>query len=56
MKAFKVSCYSKCGSYFASYLKSVTVLAQTLPEDRWSIEEICDAAVGVIDYDSSSDY
>jgi len=26
---FKVSCYSKCSSYFSSYLQSVTVIADT---------------------------
>ncbi len=29
MKLFKVSCHSKCGSYFASYLQSVTVAADS---------------------------
>lgn len=27
MKIYKVSCHSSCGSYFASYLQSVTVVA-----------------------------
>lgn len=27
MGIFRVSCYSKCGSYFAMYLQSVTVIA-----------------------------
>lgn len=27
MNIYKISCYSKCGSYFESYLQSVTVLA-----------------------------
>lgn len=29
MNVYKVSCYSSCGSYFASYLKSVTVIASS---------------------------
>jgi len=29
MNVYRVSCYSKCGSYFASYLQSVTVTAET---------------------------
>lgn len=29
MKIYKISCYSNCRSYFASYLQSVTVLAES---------------------------
>lgn len=32
MKAYKISCHSKCGSYFASYLQSVTVIANSQDE------------------------
>lgn len=28
MKVYKISCPSSCGSYFASYLQSVTVVAE----------------------------
>jgi heme/copper-type cytochrome/quinol oxidase subunit 2 len=27
MKIFKISCYSNCGTYFSSYLKSITIIA-----------------------------
>ncbi len=37
MNAYKVSCYSHCGTYFASYLQSVTVLAHT---ERDAIEYV----------------
>jgi len=32
MRVFKISCYSTCGSYFASYLKSITVIASCKTE------------------------
>lgn len=32
MNVYKVSCFSKCGSYFASYLQSVTVTAESKGE------------------------
>ena len=28
MKIYKISCYSRCGTYFGSYLKSLTILAE----------------------------
>lgn len=38
MNTYKVSCYSHCGTYFASYLQSVTVLAVTEREARHHVE------------------
>jgi heme/copper-type cytochrome/quinol oxidase subunit 2 len=40
MKVYKISCTSFCGSYFASYLQSVTVIAEDetdalLKLDKW---------------------
>jgi hypothetical protein len=32
MNTYKISCFSKCGSYFASYLQSVTVNADSEEE------------------------
>ena len=29
MKMYRISCFSRCGSYFEPYLKSVIVLADT---------------------------
>lgn len=29
MNIYKISCYSACGTYFASYLQSVTVIAES---------------------------
>ncbi len=29
MNIYKISCYSKCGSYFLTYLKSVTVISES---------------------------
>lgn len=29
MNSYKISCYSRCGSYFGSYLQSVTVIADS---------------------------
>ena len=56
LSIYKISCYSKCGSYFASYLQSVTVIASDkedavqqvkdegssfiYPESEWDVEEL----------------
>lgn len=37
MEVWKISCYSECGSYFAQYLQSVTVIAAGREE---AIEEV----------------
>lgn len=29
MKIYKISCYSDCGSYFESYLQSLTIIADS---------------------------
>lgn len=29
MKIYKISCYSDCGSYFGSYLQSLTIIADS---------------------------
>lgn len=34
MKIFEVYCYSSCGTYFAAYLKSVTVIADSEDEAK----------------------
>jgi hypothetical protein len=38
MKLFKVSCTSECGSYFTSYLQSLTVVANSA-EDAIRVAE-----------------
>jgi hypothetical protein len=40
MNIFKVSCVSDCGSYFGSYLQSVTVVADT-KEDALTVVKEC---------------
>lgn len=42
MNAYKISCYSKCGTYFASYLQSVTVLAESEAEAIQKVEDWLD--------------
>lgn len=34
MNIFKVTCFSTCGSYFAAYLQSVTVIASSEEEAK----------------------
>ena len=42
MKIYKLSCLSTCGSYFASYLQSVTVLADSKVEALNKILDYCE--------------
>lgn len=42
MAIFTFSCRSSCGSYFSSYLKEVTVRAETLFQARNYLEEWLD--------------
>jgi hypothetical protein len=39
MAIFTFSCYSRCGSYFTSYLKKVIVRAETLDQARKYLEK-----------------
>jgi hypothetical protein len=39
MNVYKISCYSKCGSYFAPYLQSVTIVAESAEQ---AVEELKD--------------
>ena len=39
MSIYKVSCRSKCGSYFCPYLKSVTVIASSPDNAEWRVKE-----------------
>ncbi len=36
MKIYKITCYSNCGSYFVSYLQSLTISAES-PEEAKEI-------------------
>ena len=38
MAYFKASCHSACGSYFASYLQSVTVIADDTEQAKDRVE------------------
>jgi hypothetical protein len=39
MAVFKVSCYSSCHSYFAPYLKSVTVIAKDADSAKAKVKQ-----------------
>ena len=41
MKAYKISCYSKCGTFYCNYLQSVTVVAASEEEAKRIVTEWC---------------